>query len=106
MRRRGTTNRNARGNTQDRLARRRWLIKAYEAREEQSIYDSRGNYLGERSRPMRNRCRCYACGSVLHIHTVTVDRIVPGCRGGTYRRNNIRPACARCNSETGGAQRG
>lgn len=37
---------------------------------------------------------------------LTVDRIIPGCNGGTYRRNNIRPACARCNSETGGALRG
>lgn len=46
-------------------------------------------------------CRCYRCGSLLTVVTVTVDRVVPGCRGGTYRRDNIRPACARCNSETG-----
>ena len=31
----------------------------------------------------------------------TVDRIVPGCKGGTYRRNNIRPACGKCNSIEG-----
>jgi 5-methylcytosine-specific restriction endonuclease McrA len=47
-------------------------------------------------------CRCYRCGDLLVFENVTVDRIVPGCMGGTYRRNNIRPACAGCNSETGG----
>lgn len=63
-------------------------------------------------------CRCYRCGALLHAgvrptetddgvpSTVTVDRIIPGCRGGTYRRDNIRPACTDCNSETGGATRG
>lgn len=86
-RRRGTTNRNQRGNTRDREARRRWLVRAY-----QSDYGS-------------GWCRCYRCGALLTVDTVTVDRIIPGARGGTYRRNNIRPACARCNSETGGAVR-
>jgi len=37
------------------------------------------------------------------VAPLTVDRIVPGVLGGTYRRNNIRPACGTCNSETGGA---
>lgn len=55
-------------------------------------------------------CRCYRCGYLLTFETMTVDRIVPGCvktaafpRGGTYVRNNIRPACCGCQSETGGA---
>lgn len=51
-------------------------------------------------------CRCYRCGVLLTVDTVTVDRIIPGCEGGTYRRNNIRPACGTCNSSTGGALRG
>lgn len=50
-------------------------------------------------------CRCYRCGCLLTVDTVTVDRIKPGCRGGTYRRDNIRPACGPCNSETGGSTR-
>lgn len=50
-------------------------------------------------------CRCYRCAALLTVDTVTSDRIVPGCQGGTYRRNNIRPACGGCNSETGGALR-
>lgn len=81
--RRGTSNTNARGNSRDRLARRRWLAKVY-----QSDVGS-------------GTCRCYRCGLLLSVDTVTVDRIVPGCRGGRYVRSNIRPACARCNSETG-----
>lgn len=50
-------------------------------------------------------CRCYRCGYLLTEDTVTIDRIIPGCQGGTYRRTNIRPACGPCNSETGGATR-
>lgn len=73
-------------------------------------------------------CRCYRCGVLLvnpddHpgvdlqplfrvdlpgsyselAKPLTIDRIIPGCKNGTYRRNNIRPACGGCNSETGGA---
>lgn len=81
--RRGTSNTNARGNSRDRLARRRWLSRVY-----QSDVGS-------------GTCRCYRCGLLLTVDTVTVDRIKPGCKGGRYVRSNIRPACARCNSETG-----
>jgi 5-methylcytosine-specific restriction endonuclease McrA len=82
--RRGTTNRNVRGNTRDREARRAYLLRVYESNE------------GPRT------CRCYRCGDLLWDHTVTVDRIIPGARGGGYRRNNIRPSCAECASVTGG----
>lgn len=80
--RRGTSNRNARGSTYDRAARRRFLLAKF------------GD--GETA-------PCYRCGVELTGSTITVDRIVPGRDGGTYRRNNIRPACGPCNSETGGA---
>lgn len=67
--------------------------------------------------------RCYRCGCLLFnpdsmedavaglmgvsvaADPLTVDRIIPGCQGGTYRRTNIRPACGSCNSETGGSTR-
>lgn len=81
--RRGTSNTNARGNSRDREARRRYLVRVYESD------------MGP------GRCRCYRCGVLLDVSTVTVDRIKPGCQGGRYARNNIRPACAKCNSETG-----
>lgn len=47
--------------------------------------------------------RCFHCGDLLTYETLTVDRIVPHCKGGTYRRNNIRPACLKHNSELGAA---
>jgi 5-methylcytosine-specific restriction endonuclease McrA len=85
--RRGTSNSNARGSSSDRARRKAWLIKTYESN------------LGE------GTCRCYRCGILLTFLTITVDRIIPGAHGGKYTRDNIRPACARCNSETGGTVR-
>lgn len=104
---RGTTNRNVRGSAESRRRRRAWLIKTYASN-------------------VDGCCRCYRCGCLLTagndtfkffekepgeylaepVWPLTVDRIVPGCRGGKYTRGNIRPACAHCNSETGGATRG
>lgn len=78
--RRGTTNRDVRGNSKNRAARRQWLVNVY------------GN--GE-------KVLCYRCREPLTVDTVTSDRIVPGVAGGTYRRENIRPACLGCNASTG-----
>lgn len=80
--RRGTTNRNARGNSYDRAARRRFLLDTF----------------GD-----GQTCPCYRCGVALDEDSLTVDRIVPGRDGGRYVRGNIRPACGTCNSVTGGA---
>jgi hypothetical protein len=85
---RGTSNSNARGSSYSRRRRREYLIEAYQSDEGHGF------------------CRCYRCGQLLTVNTVTVDRIVPGCKGGRYVRHNIRPACGPCNSETGGALRG
>lgn len=82
--RRGTTNRNARGSANDRRARKLWLIETWGDGERVSCY------------------RYARCGAILDLDTVTIDRIVPGCDGGTYARPNIRPSCAPCNSSTGG----
>ncbi len=84
---RGTSNANVRGNSADRAARRAFLLRTWESD------------LGP------GTCRCYRCGWVLSEETITVDRIVPGALGGKYVRENIRPACAECNSETGGRTR-
>jgi 5-methylcytosine-specific restriction endonuclease McrA len=82
---RGTTNRNARGNTDDRASRRRFLLTKH----------------GD-----GQTCPCYRCETTLTEATLTVDRIVPGVQGGRYTRDNIRPACGPCNSETGGGLSG
>jgi 5-methylcytosine-specific restriction endonuclease McrA len=102
---RGTTNGNARGGSDTRRRRREWLVETYRA--DVDAIDVR--YIGgdqmveDVAIPA---CRCYRCGILLTADTVTVDRIVPGCKGGTYRRSNIRPACGSCNSITGGSLRG
>lgn len=111
MTRRGATNGNARGSVADRRSRRAWIMATYASNEE-------------------GFCRCYRCGVLLYnpddypasdatpmsaeegsgrikgpplfTEPLTIDRIIPGCKGGTYRRNNIRPACGACNFETGG----
>jgi hypothetical protein len=106
--RRGTTNRNARGGSEDRRRRREWLVATYRANADVvTVYgqvDPNGTatLLGAGTAA----CRCYRCGVLLTVDTVTADRIKPGCRGGTYARTNIRPCCLACNSETGGSTRG
>lgn len=49
--------------------------------------------------------RCYRCGDLLVFCTLERDRIVPGKRGGTYVRANIRPCCGGCNTTTGNYER-
>lgn len=109
---RGTSNSNDRGSSYSRKRRREWLIETYRADVDicdgryfaVSLLDRDGILAVPRGQGYP-ACRCYRCGVLLTEPTVTVDRIKPGCQGGTYRRENIRPACADCNSETGGATR-
>lgn len=110
--RRGTSNSAQRGSSEDRRRRREWLVETYRANVDASVmhalldnwvdvqvYNPRLDGCGYAREAC---CRCYRCGQLLTVDTVTVDRIIPGCKGGTYRRDNIRPACGDCNSETGG----
>ena len=108
--RRGTSNGNAQGSADDRHRRRVYLVTTYRADQDaRHVYGTfptdpvvtLGVPLGEGI----PACRCYRCGALLTVETVTVDRIIPGCRGGTYQRSNVRPACGPCNSETGGSTR-
>jgi hypothetical protein len=107
---RGTTNRNERGSAASRRARREWLVTTYRANVDAAppnplLRDHPELQRGRVAVPVGKgepACRCYRCGVLLTVETVTADRIIPGCKGGTYRRNNIRPACGLCNSETGG----
>lgn len=100
---RGTTNGNDRGSSYERRRRREWLVQTYRA-DEDAVYYVPGPD-GQPVRDARPACRCYRCGVLLTVDDITVDRIVPGCQGGTYRRNNIRPCCGTCNSITGGSTR-
>jgi hypothetical protein len=81
---RGTTNRNDRGSTRDRRARKVWLLSAA------------AGFGGD-----GETVPCYRCTTPCTIETLTADRRLAGVLGGTYRRENLRPACLRCNSVTG-----
>lgn len=63
-----------RGNNIDRANRKVWLL----------IEFGNGEYV-----------RCVHCGDVLTYDTLEADRIVPG---GSYRRDNVQPACRKCNA--------
>lgn len=105
---RGTSNGNDRGSSAARAARRAWLVETFRANSDLSSYTVQPHPWYPPTREMvpfgsgEPACRCYRCGLLMTEDSLTVDRIVPGCDGGTYRRNNIRPACGPCNSETGG----
>lgn len=78
--------RDARGSSRDRAARRSWLLATFSPD------------LG----PGRARCELglvAGCLGVVDALTLTVDRIVPG---GSYRRENIQPACEPCQQHQGG----
>lgn len=78
--RRGTSNSNSRGSAADRLARRLWLLSP------ESGWTGNGTTVV---------CAFPECDERLDVDTVTVDRWpLAGALGGTYARDNIRPACA------------
>lgn len=83
---RGTTNRNDRGSSRNRRARRQYLMITF----------GDGEFVDCQLRAVPD------CWVAMTVWTVSADRIVPGCDGGTYRRDNIRPACPACQSHTGG----
>lgn len=82
---RSTSNSNARGSSYTRRRRKDWLLSPA------------AGFGGDGS-----TVKCYRCPTVLDVDTITVDRIVPGVDGGTYKRDNIRPCCGPCNYSTGG----
>ena len=94
---RGTSNRNDRGSTKDRAARRAWIMENFRAdcdlNPEWETSDVLYVPLGQ-GLPL---VRCYRCGDLLSEKEMTIDRVKPGHKGGRYTRDNIRPACGPCN---------
>lgn len=81
----GRTNRNERGSSYDRRARRAWLVSAA------------AGFGGDGV-----KVPCWECGKMLGVDEVIPDRMVPGEHGGTYRRANIRgPHCMTCSCRQG-----
>lgn len=95
-----------RGNVTDRERRRKWLLETYRADVDVITPLIPMSRLGSiHAVPFGEgepACRCYRCGKLLTLEMLTVDRIIPGCKGGTYRRNNIRPSCSDCANKQGG----
>jgi hypothetical protein len=85
--RRGCTNGNQRGNSADRRRRRQWLLDIY----------------GDGTTAPCWLAVPGICAGPVTAETISVERVQPGHAGGTYRRDNIRPACAPCQSHQGGA---
>lgn len=115
---RGTSNRNERGGSDARRRRREWLVETFRADTDIAPlpgwpipdpgpeYGVPKGFYGAPAGVLALGvpcCRCYRCGVLLTVETVTVDRIIPGCQGGSYRRSNIRPSCQPCASLTGAA---
>ena len=84
---RGTSNSNARGSSYTRRARRQWLVQTWQSEH-------------------AGRCRCYRCGTLLDEQLCHCGSNRARVSGRPVRARNIRPACASCNSETGGSMRG
>ena len=81
----GRTNRNERGSSYNRRARRKWLVSPA------------AGFGGDGV-----KVPCWECGRMLTEDEVIADRRVPGSEGGTYRRDNIRgPHCPRCSCRQG-----
>lgn len=85
---RSTTNSNVRGSAKQRRARKQWLLERY----------GDGKYA---TCQMERHSKC--CPGRIDFATMTVDRHpIPGCEGGRYVRDNIRPAWGPCNYRDGG----
>lgn len=110
--RRSSSNGNESGSAEDRRRRKLWLLDTFRADTDAwvfSLSDGSISVVEPGTWPSATlldpyaltkdvkACRCYRCGKLLVFLTLTVDRIIPGKKGGTYRRNNIRPACGPCN---------
>lgn len=81
----GRTNRNERGSSYDRRARRAWLVSPA------------AGFGGDGV-----KVPCWECGKLLTEDQVIADRLIPGEAGGTYRRSNIRgPHCSLCSCRQG-----
>lgn len=46
----------------------------------------------------RQGWHCYYCTAPMTVETCTADHLIPVCKGGTDRKDNIVAACVKCNS--------
>lgn len=94
---RGTSNRNDRGGTRDRRARRAWLLENFRADMDLAPDWETSDVVYVKCGEGIPLVRCYRCGDLMTEKEMTIDRVKPGHKGGRYTRDNIRPACGPCN---------
>ena len=111
---RSTTSKNSQGNTEDRRRRKQYLLDTYRANVDLSPAVALAVDLGYVLEPWQRElltvpvgegipaARCFHCGGLLVLDEISPDRIKPGCLGGSYRRENVRPSCLTCNLRLGG----
>ena len=121
---RGTTSKDKQGNSEARRRRKVYLLETYASdvqmikvkwRETGEItveafvisLEQLLEYDGVEEAEYVPTARCYRCGDLVWFGTISVDRIVPGAvktarfpKGGSYVRENIRPACDDCQEKT------
>jgi 5-methylcytosine-specific restriction endonuclease McrA len=49
----------------------------------------------------RDGSACYLCHKELSEYEITLDHVIPLCRGGTHTADNLKVACRSCNSRKG-----
>jgi hypothetical protein len=87
---RGNTNKNLRGNTKQRRARRQYLVDTFGDGTTVECH-------------LRISHACAQSATILTVDDVTIDcHPIPRHEGGTYVRENIRPACMPCQRRQGG----
>lgn len=82
-------NGNVRGSAAERRRRKQWLLDTF----------------GDGTTAMCHLELSDRCEMDLTFATLTVERVVPGCQGGRYTRDNIIPACRPCQDHQGGKLR-
>lgn len=107
--RRGTSNSDDRGSAEARRKRKQWLFEVWAADVDAPTPETNAQPKTEaeaevwfylESVPKGQglpAVRCFRCGKLCTWETVEIDRIKPGCEGGKYTRDNIRPICPRDN---------
>ncbi len=56
----------------------------------------------KKTRWWHNKCaegKCYYCGEYVGPNNLTMDHVVPLAKGGLSTKNNLVPACHKCNQE-------
>lgn len=57
------------------------------------------NAVNKRNILIRDDFQCQYCGKALTLNTMTIDHVIPKCRGGAHHLENVVAACKSCNNK-------